>query len=222
MTTEEIKYLDGEFIVNEETPNTVAEVVALIGEPATVDAAVDDLRYRNKYPRVYREVSEKLEKEHGFPRIVVSTKTLKDKSVKHVHESHMDHIRAFHTGRPEVTLPDGTVSPAVPAPDNSTATLQTLFTSIGQAAPLYIKGERTGSQGKVAEGYVTAANAIFAKGDDVVETTVEKIEAALPGFKVVRDSDKAVTPDALARGLQNMVKAKQAEAQRAAMAEIAV
>ncbi len=95
MRTEEINYLDGEFAVSEDEPSTIAELTELIGDSAIVDETTSNLRYRNKYPRVYGLVSRALVETHGFAKPVKEIKKLKDGTERKVYISDMDHIRGF-------------------------------------------------------------------------------------------------------------------------------
>lgn len=200
MTTNEILYLDGEFTIEEREPNTLTELKNLIGEPACVDNIVDNLRYRNKYPRVYKKVSNALVTE--FPKTVKKEEILKDKTIRKVFVSDMDHIREFlQTG------------------DEARKRLQDLFELHGTAEPLYVKGER-GLGGKVSKANADTANIFFAQGDDVVEEKVTLIEAMVPSYKVGRDTENAVTPESLARGIQALNNHLKKQANAAAKAAL--
>lgn len=215
MNTTDIDYLDGEFTVQESEPSTLAEVVTIVGtEAAVIEDAVSNLRYRNKYPRVYKKVSAEVAAKHGFPRAVVSTKTLKDGTVRNVHESENDHLRAFLKGREEEVEADGKKESKIvtPAPEGNREILAGLFTSIANAEPLFVQGERTGGGGKVSAAALETANKFFAAGTDKVEASAAKIEEMVPGYKIGRDSDGAVTPDSLARGIQALDKKMIADA----------
>lgn len=215
MKQTEIDYLDGEFQVTEEEPSTLDEVVALIGEVGVVDETTSNLRYRNKYPRVYKAAS-KAVVDSGYPKKVKETKTMKDGTVKNVHESDNDHLRAFLSGRKDK---DGTVTEQ-PSP-GAREVLQTVFTKIATVEPLYVKGERTGGGGKVSQGALDAANNFFAAGDEKVEAVVSKIEEIITGYKVGRDADGEATPESLARGIQALGKWQQKQAEKAAVAALA-
>lgn len=199
----EIDYLDGEFTVNETDPSTIAECVELIGETAVVDETTSNLRYRNKYPRVYRLVSKAIADAHGFAREVKETKKNKDGTERKVYISEMDHLRNFLAQDEAVNRP----------------ILQALFEEVAPAQPLYVKGERTGGGGKISQAALDAANKFFADGDDVVEEKITLIEGAVPGFKVARDTDGAATPESVARGIQalNRHLLKQSQKQTAAL-----
>lgn len=212
--TEEIDYLDGEFQVNESTPATLAELVQVVGtEDAVIDDAVSNLRYRNKYPRVYKAVSAAVEKDHSFPRAVVEQKKNKDGTVRDVKESEMDHLRAFLKGRPNEA---GEITD--PAPVSNRYTLASLFGEIAPNAPLYVEGDRRGGGGKISAAALDAANKFIALGADKVDTVVGKIESIVPGYKIGRDADGAVTVESLARGIQALQKHEEAKAKANAMA----
>lgn len=214
MKNTEIDYLDGEFQVQENEPDTLAELTAEFGEQMIVDETTSNLRYRNKYPRVYRKVSEAVVAA-GFPKAIVSTKKLKDGTERKVHESENDHLRAFLNGRKDDA---GTITE--PAPDGSREKLQELFNSVATSEPLYVKGERTASGGgKVSQAALDSANGFFAKGDDAVETTISKIEELVPGYKIGRDAEGNPTVESVARGIMalNRHLAKQAAAQAASL-----
>ena len=67
MIKTKVTYLNKEIIVEEDEPSTIPELIGLIGEDAVVTNTNANLRYRNKYPRVYKHVSLELER-MGFPR----------------------------------------------------------------------------------------------------------------------------------------------------------
>lgn len=215
MQSTEVDYLDGEFKVNEEIPSTVEEIGAIIGPDAVVTEAVNNLRYRNKYPRVYKAVSKEVEAAHSFPRAVVSTKILKDGTKKEVKESENDHLRAFLFGRKDES---GVIT--APSPEENRTALGALFAKIGVAEPLYVKGERAGGGGKVSQGALDAANSFFAAGADKVEKVIEVIEGKMAGYKVGRDGDDQATPESLARGIQALGKFQQKQAELAAVAAL--
>lgn len=198
MRIEEIEYLDGEFTVNEEEPNTLPEIVALIGENAVVDESINKLRYHHKYPRVYKKVSDAIVTE--FPRSVKKEEPLKDGTTKKVYVSNIDHLREF--------LKTGS---------DARVKLATLFAEIAPKEPLHVKGER-GLGGRIGVAAEKSANLFFAQGDDVVEEKVKVIESLVPGYKVGRDADSAVTVDSLARGIQTANNHLKKQAQRAAEA----
>lgn len=221
MKTVEVAFLDGEFDISIERPTTLSEMTSATGftEEMTVDEAVDNIYYRNTYPRIYREVSAELEKK-GFPRAVASTKTNRDGTVKHVHESVNDHIRAALIGR---KAEDKSVIEGSALIDGKNI-LQSLFAEIAPTAPLYVKGERVGGGGKVSEQALTASNGFFAEGATKVEAVADYIEARVPGYKVARDPEGEVTPESLARAISALNKkaAKDAaDAQKAALGALA-
>lgn len=194
--TQEIDYLDGEFSVQETEPSTIPECIELIGEAAVVDETTSNLRYRNKYPRVYKLVSKEVEG-LGFARDVKETKVNKDKTERKVFISEMDHLRAF-----------------LKADESHRAILAELFNKIAPAQPLYVKGERTGGGGKISQAAMDAANAFFAS--DEQNEKAELIESMVPGYKLARDAEGNLTPESLARGIQalnkNLMKAAQQKA----------
>jgi hypothetical protein len=180
-TTEDIDYLDGEFTVQEESPSTLDELKALIGEQGIIDETTSNLRYRNKYPRVYRKVSEAIVGKH--PRAVTKEETKADGTIKKTFQSVMDHIRDY-----------------VKTSDEAKKEVGELFASIGPAEALYVKGERAGGGGKLSQSALDAANQAFASGQ--ADTYVEFIESTVPGYKIAKDADGAATPESLARGIQ--------------------
>lgn len=210
--------MDGEFQVQEEEPSTIEEVIAIIGEEGVVTETTSNLRYRNKYPRVYKAVS-KAVVDAGYPRAVIDTKVLKDKTERKVYESENDHLRAFLNGRFEGKGEDRKQIEA--APEGSRETLQALFNQHATEQPLYVKGERAGGGGKVSQQAMETANSWFAAGDDVVEERIATIEGLVSGYKVGRDSDGAPTPESCARGIQALQKQLQKNALAQAAAALA-
>lgn len=210
-----VVYLDDEFEVNENVPDTFEEVSALIGADAVVQEAIDNLRYRNKYPRVYKAVSKRLTEDHAFPVAVVGQKTNKDGTKKDIKESPNDHIRAFLFGRKDE---DGKIS--VAAPEENRVTLATIFDEVANSEPLYVKGERAIGGGKVSQAALDAANQFHAAGAAKVEAVVNAIESQIPGYKVLRDGDGEVTPESVARGIQALGKHQERIAQKAALASL--
>lgn len=201
MVNSETVYLDSEFKVEGQDPSTLDELKSLIGEQAIIDECISNLYYRNKYPRVYDKVS-KAVVAAGFPRAVKEEKTLKSGEVRKVHISEMDHLRAYLKTNAE---------------DNTVRTqLQELFHKYNEEEPLYVKGERTGGGGKIAQGTLDAANGFFAEGIEVVEEKVGIIESMVPGYKVGRDGDGNPTPETLARGIQALEKHLQNAAKKQA------
>lgn len=182
-TQTEIDYLDGEFTVLETEPSTIAELVELYGEDVVVSETVSNLRYRNKYPRVYRKVMEAVVSS-GFEREVVKEEEKKDGTIKKVLEGETKFLRRY--------LASG---------DEARAKLAELFPAIGEAEPLYVKGERAPGGGKVSQAAMDAANGVFAQGDEAVENTATAIEGRVPGYKVGRDADGNVTAESLARAI---------------------
>lgn len=192
----EVEYLDGEFTILESEPSSIEELTGLIGEEAVVENVNANLRYRNKYPRVYRKVSEAIKGEH--PRAVKEEKPLKDGTMRKVYVSEMDHIRDY--------LKTG---------NGAKDRLAELFKSIATSEPMYVKGERTGGGGKIPQSAIDSANQFFAAGEDRVEQVISKIEETVPGYKVGRDADGNPTPESVARGVVALNKhlVKQAQAQ---------
>lgn len=198
MLDKAVEYLDGEFEVIESQPSLISEVSALIGEDGVVTQAVNNLYYRNKYPRVYDAVS-KAVVEAGFKKAEKSRETKKDGTEKINYVSDMEHLRAY--------LATG---------DEARQSLQALFEKHGAEQPLYVKGERIGGGGKISQSALDAANNYLAMGDDVVERVVTGIETEIGGtFKIGRDSEGSVTPESLARGIQTLNKVMEARAKAA-------
>lgn len=191
----DVEYLDGEFTVSEQEPSTVAEVVELLGEEAVRSGAINDNRYRNKYPRVYAKVSAAIVPKLARP--VKETKQNKDGTTKNILVSTNDHIRAY-----------------LALGEDARAELAELFSSIGATEPLYVKGERAGGGGKIAQATLDAANAFIAEGDDRVEEIITTIESMVPAYKVGRDGEGSATPESLARGIQALEKHLQNEAKK--------
>lgn len=187
MISTEVDYLDGEFTTTEKEPSTIPELIAMIGEDAVVENVNSNLRYRNKYPRVYKRVSQEVIK-LGFERKVKKEEMNKDGTVKRILVSDMDHLRNFLAANEAEHRP----------------ILQELFDKIATEEPLYVKGERVAGGGRIAQGALDAANKYFAKGDEEVERVVAIIEEKVPGFKVTRDGDGSVTPESVARGIQTL------------------
>jgi DNA-directed RNA polymerase subunit F len=184
MQTVEIDYLDGNITVNEEEPSTIAECVEISGELGVVSEHNSNLRYRNKYPRVYKKSSKELEP--TLTREVKGTKTQKDGTIKEIKESEMDHLRKCY--KQDAKLTSETIA------------------KYAQSEPLYVKGERAGGGGRISQAALDAANNFFAQGEDVAETKADFIESMVPGYKVARDGDGNVTPESLARGIQALQK----------------
>jgi len=184
MISTPVDYLDGEFTVDEKEPSTIPELIAMIGEDSVVENVNSNLRYRNKYPRVYKRVSRELIK-LGIDKRVKKEELTKDGTVKKVLESDMDHLRGYLASNESDHRP----------------VLQELFDRIGNEEPMHVKGERSGG-GRIAQGALDAANKYFAKGDDEVERVVQIIEDKVPGCKIPRDGENNVDVYGLARGIQ--------------------
>lgn len=197
MINETIEYLDGEHSVIESTPNTIQELIDLIGEQAVVDETVSNLYYRNKYPRVYRKVSAELAAKFPRPQAqkngepVTKTKKQDGNEVQvPVYVSEMDHLREYEkTG------------------EEAKAEVDALFQKHGPAEPLFVKGERTGGGGKVSKAALDGANSLFATSEEAVENAASYIEGQIPGLKIDRES-----PESLARGIQSLQKKMESEA----------
>lgn len=200
MIQTDIEYLDGEIEVPENEESTLPELLALLGsEAAIIDEVTSNLRYRNKYPRVYKKASKELESE--FPRAVKDEKKQKDGTIKKVLVSETDHLRAVFKQDPE--------------------RVRAVVTKYAQSEPLYVKGERTGGGGKISQQALEAANGFFAEGDDVVERNIGIIEATVPSYKVARDGDGNPTPESVARGIMALNKHLLKQAQQATKAMFA-
>lgn len=221
MQTTEVEYLDGTFTVNEQEPNTLAELIALIGEQDVIENVNANLRYRNKYPRVYRKMSEALTtKSPAFPRAVVDKKTSAAKTVSDVLESPNDHIRAYTKGRPAIPAKEKTGfagAPSEPAPEGEeltsrTAELQALFDKIAGEEPLFVQGERAGTGGKVSAASLASANTYLAAGQAQADQIAAYIESKVPNYKVGRDAEGAITPESLARAISALNKQAAKEA----------
>jgi hypothetical protein len=194
----EVPYLNGKFKVQENEPNTLEELKALgFTEDEVVEGCVDDLRYRNKYPRVYGAVSKRLV-ESGFARAVKEQKENKDGTKKDILESTMDHIRR-----------------AVTEGDREEE-VGKLFAEVAPDAPIYAPGEgRRGGGGKVSKEALEQANGFFAAGEEKVTAIADYIESSVPGYKVGRDGDDNATPESLARGIMALQKHLEAQAKKA-------
>jgi hypothetical protein len=114
----------------------------------------------------------------------------------------MDHIRAF------LAKDDTTNRPL----------LSELFQTIAPAQPLYVKGERTGGGGKISQAAMDAANAFFAS--DEQDEKAALIESMVPGYKLARDTESALTPESLARGIQALNKSLLKAAQQKALSAL--
>lgn len=114
MIKTKVTYLKKKFFVIEEEPSTVQELVTLIGEEGLVTNTNANLRYRNKYPRVYKRVSNEVIK-LGFP----MTEEHKGEEVAH--------LSAFLTAAPE-----------------NEKILNEMFQRVALEEPLFIRGDRSG------------------------------------------------------------------------------
>lgn len=206
----EIDYLDGEFTIQETEPSTIQECVDLIGEVGVVDETTSNLRYRNKYPRVYKKVSAAIAAKFPRPQ---KTKEGPDGTKVPVVSKKKD-----GTETPVLVEPNEHLRQYLASGDGARAELQELFASTANAEPLYVKGERVGGGGKISQGALDGANSKFAAGEEAVEAAIETIEANIPGYKVARDAEGAATPESLARGIQALNKHLQQKALASAKA----
>lgn len=198
MISTEVDYLDGEFTTTEKEPSTIPELKDMIGEDGVIENVNSNLRYRNKYPRVYKRVSAEVIK-LGFERRVKKEEGNKDGTIKKILVSDMDHLREFLSSNET----------------EHRSVLQELFDRIANEEPLYVKGERAGG-GRIAQGALDAANKYFAKGDEEVERVVSTIEERIPGYKISRDGEGGVTPESVARGIQSLQRYLMQQAKKAA------
>lgn len=178
MIKTKIAYLNKEILVEEEEPSTIQELTTLVGEEGLVSNTIKNLRYRNKYPRVYARVSSEIT-QRGFPPQVKD----KDKDDKPIYQDEMEHIRAYYTSGHKTEV-------------------EKMFERIANEEPLFIRGDRSGG-GRVAQGALDAAHRYFAEGKDKVTDAVQTIEQMLPGYRVRRDAGE-LTPEDLARGIQTL------------------
>jgi hypothetical protein len=205
MQIESIEYLDGEFTVEENEPSTLEECIELIGEQGVVAETTSNLRYRNKYPRVYRLVSDAI-----LPAFPKAQKVGKDgKPVVKVTAG-----KNGEAGTSTPVLVDATehLRQFLAQGDEQRAKLAEHFNTIAPTQPLYVKGERTGGGGKISQAALDAANAKFAAGDEAVDAAIAVIESRVPGYKVARDAEGAATPEFLARGISALNKYLQQKA----------
>lgn len=175
MIKTKVAYLNKKIVVEEEQPSTIKELVTLIGEEGVVSNTIANIYYRNKYPRVYKRVSDEVSK-LGFPPVEVNGKM----------QDEMQHLRAFYVGKPA-----------------HAAMLQEMFEKVAREEPLFIKGDRVGG-GKVGQGALDAAHRYIAEGPEKVNDAVSTIENMLPGFHVSRDPEGVVSPESLAKGIQTL------------------
>ncbi len=175
MIKTKISYLNKKIIVEEEQPSTIKELVTLIGEEGVVSNTIANIYYRNKYPRVYKRVSDELTR-RGFPPVEVEGKM----------QDEMQQLRAFYVSKPA-----------------HAAMLQEMFETAAREEPLFIKGDRSGG-GKVSQGALDAAHRYIAEGPDKVSDAVTTIEDMLPGFRVSREPNGEVAPESLAKGIQTL------------------
>lgn len=209
MQLEEVKLLNGEFTLNASAPTTVEEAAAALGGSVenVVEEAVSNVRYRNWYPRVYGKASEAITKD-GFPKEQAVdkngtplVKAKKDGTETKVMESDMDHLRRFVDGGEE-----------------NKEILGGILSGLCESEPLFVQGERVGGGGKIAANILEEAKKRIAAGDEVVDKTVAAVEATVPGYKVGRTPEGAVTEESLARGIAAYTKYKLDEAKKGALA----
>lgn len=177
--TVEVEYLDGEIVVPEEEPAKLKDLVILLGEDFVRTLAIDNTRYRNKNPRVYKKISTEIQP--NFPRAIKREEKRKDGTTRRVLESHIDHIRRFY--------------------QQSKTECHAIFEKIAPEEPIYVKGERTGT-GRISAKAIESANIFIAQGEEVAEEKVAFIEMLVPNYRVERDTDGSVTVEGLARGIQ--------------------
>ena len=201
-----ISVVNDSYEITTQVPGTPEELDALIGETgATLDIAISYLAPRNYLSRFYGAVSKQLVVE-GFPRTqavndagepIVSKKA--DGSTTAVQETPLKHIDRYRTS----------------SDDAGKVKLGELLASTASTLPFYAEGDRSGGgQGKLAAATIEAANAMVADGS--ADANAEIIEQMVPGFKIGRDADGALTPETLARGIQRLEKHLQEEAKNKA------
>jgi hypothetical protein len=186
MTETEVDYLDGEITVLEQEPTEIAELLAIDGltQKQIVEETVSNCRYRSKHPRVYKKTSEALKE--LAPRAQKGTYKLKDGTERPIFVSHLEHCRAL-------------------LKVNKTKVTETL-SKFALEEPLYVRGPAVGGTGRINAKSLAAANNYFAEGTERVEAVAKMIEDLVPGCKVARDEDDAVTPETLARALMALTK----------------
>lgn len=206
MITSPTDYVDGEHTVQEQEPTTIAELEALgIPESQVVAECVSNLYYRNKYPRVYKKVSEEIAKTFPRPQAVDKegkpvVKKSKDGTETPVPASPLDHIRDYEKIGAEAV-----------------AHVDSLLQTLAPAEPLFVKGERTPGGGKISKMAMDGANNFLAQGEEVVDEKVTFIEEAVGGgYKIGRDADGKVTAESFARGIQAYSQKLEADAKAAA------
>lgn len=198
MTETEVDYLDGEITVSEQEPTEIEELLAIDGltKKQIVEETVSNCRYRSKHPRVYKRTSEALK--DLVSRAQKGTYKLKDGTEKPIFVSHLEHCRALLKVDKQKTTE--------------------VLSKFALDEPLYKQGPSVGGSGKINAKSLAASNGYFAEGVERVEAIAKVIEERVPGFKVDRDEDDAITPETLARALMALTKhmekqaAKQAEA----------
>lgn len=209
MKDQNIDVLYGNCEVTFKVPSTVEESDNLIGAGETLNGSNSDIMYRNTLPRFYKAVSKALV-DDGYAKQSqknkdgsVKTTTKADKSVVEVSESDIEHIeRVRAEGDAELQTKIGD-----------------LLRSTATSFPFYAEGARGGS-GKLPQAILDAVEPFFVAGPDSVENAVANLEKAVPGYKVMRDSDGAVTRESLARGVQALNKKIEADAKKSALATL--
>lgn len=186
----EIDVLYGNFTVEASVPSTYEEGDALVGEVGGVlDGFIADCAARNFLPRLYKNVSAQLVTK-GHKKTKTGETKKKDGTVVDVLESDISHIGRVHDEG------DETVKESIGM----------LLISTASSIPFYKAGERTGGGGKVSQSALDASNNAFAEGEEKVEQIASVIEEQVPSFKVARDAENNITPEALARGIQALDK----------------
>lgn len=205
MINEEVKLLNGNYTVLAPTPSTMEELVALLGSlDAVMDEAIANLRYRNYNARIYGKGSDAIKDE--FPKAEKSREKREGKDDKVVYEADMDHLRRFIEGN-----------------EVNNAALKVVFDKLAATEPLYVKGERSASAGKISDAAKESSKTFFAAGPDTVKKIVGQIEANYPGYKIVVDAEGMPSEEGLARGIQSLnkyIKAKNEEIAKAQTAGI--
>lgn len=196
MTDATVEYLDGEIEVTEQEPDRLPELTEMLGEKVIVEETVSNLRYRNKHPRVYRKASDELKS--VLERPTKGETKLKDGTTRPIFVSHIEHCRAAYKVDKDKTTE--------------------VITKYALSEPLYVKGERAAGGGRISAGAQANANNFFAEGTEKVEAVAKAIEEEVPGYKVLRDSDGEVTPEALARGLMALGSYMKKQAEKKVLA----
>ncbi len=200
-----ISVLYDTFDIIKSVPSTYDEGDKLVGEiGGLLDGWLSDCIARNFLRRLYRDVSAKLV-EKGWPRAVIKTEKRAGKDDINIYESHIVHIGRIHDESKETEFK---------------AYIGKLLQETATTIPLYEAGDRQSTGGRINQGSIDAANEFFAQGDEQVEKTATLIEAMVPGYKIGRDEQLAVTPETLARGIQALEKHIEKEAKSKAKAAL--